>query len=164
MWVACRWRTTWLVAIVIHGRRRGLWRPIQHDVALILEYEVVLGVSKLLYLVQSRQVELLYLHPSIVGQHRIVVEHAARHCLFRGHLHRFHLLPIWRIFDDIVDRQALDSSGRLCGLPFMRPCLWQHHASQAQKLQPNLHHLGVTGHEYISSSAITISFAVSLRA
>jgi hypothetical protein len=27
----------------------GLWHAIQHDVAFILEYEVVLGVSKVLY-------------------------------------------------------------------------------------------------------------------
>jgi len=85
----------------------------------------------------------LHQHPGIVGQHRIVVEHVAQHCHSPGHLHHFLLLPIRRIFDDIIDRQALDSSGTVAYVVYPScSCVCGSTTSQAQKLQPHLHHLG----------------------
>lgn len=61
-----------------------------------------------------------------------------------------------RWFHDMVDRVPVLSSGRqyhlsLCGKACWRAvlCLWQHHASLAKQLQPQLHHLGVSARERI---------------
>jgi len=49
LWITHQRRTTWLIVVVTHRRRQGLWRPIQDDIASFKSMkEVVLGISQVL--------------------------------------------------------------------------------------------------------------------